>query len=154
IELKERKLRIEDALQATSAAVEEGIVPGGGVALLRAASVLEKLKGDDADEQRGIDIIKNVLSAPLKQIAENAGEDGAVVASKCSGNLGYNAKTGEYVDMIKSGIIDPVKVTRLALTNAASVGTMLITTEAVVADIPDEKNTPPMAPDMGMGGMM
>ncbi|HAM37649.1 TPA: molecular chaperone GroEL, partial [Patescibacteria group bacterium] len=116
--------------------------------------VLEKVKLEDVDEQMGIEILRSALSEPLKQIAENAGEDGAVVASKCSGNLGYNAKTGEYVDMIKSGIIDPVKVTRLALTNAASVGTMLITTEAVVADIPDEKNTPPMAPDMGMGGMM
>jgi chaperonin GroEL len=153
-EAKEKRQRIEDAINATRAAIEEGVVAGGGLALHNTLAVLESVKLDDVDEQIGIEILKSVLSEPLKQIAENAGEDGAVVASKCSGNLGYNAKTGEYVDMIKSGIIDPVKVTRLALTNAASVGTMLITTEAVVADIPEEKNTSPMSPDMGMGGMM
>jgi chaperonin GroEL len=153
-EAKEKKDRITDAIHATRAALEEGVVAGGGLALHNVLPVLEKIKLEDVDEQMGIEILRSAVSEPLKQIAENAGEDGAVVASKCAGEIGYNAKTGEYVDMIKSGIIDPVKVTRLALTNAASVGTMLITTEAVVADIPDEKGHAPMSPDMGMGGMM
>jgi chaperonin GroEL len=153
-EAKEKRDRVQDAISATRAAIDEGVVAGGGLALHNTMSVLEGVKLEDLDEQIGIEILKSVLSEPLKQIAENAGEDGAVVASKCSGNTGYNAKTGEYVDMIKSGIIDPVKVTRLALVNAASVGTMLITTEAVVADLPEEKGSAPMAPDMGMGGMM
>ena len=154
VEAKEKKQRIEDAINATRAAIDEGIVAGGGLALHNAKAVLNDLKLDDVDEQMGIEILKSVLSEPLKQIAENAGEDGAVVAANCHDSMGYNAKTGEYVDMIKSGIIDPVKVTRLALVNAASVGTMLITTEAVVADLPEEKDKAPMAPDMGMGGMM
>ncbi len=154
VEAKEKKQRIEDAINATRAAIDEGIVAGGGLALHNAKAVLNDLKLDDVDEQMGIEILKSVLSEPLKQIAENAGEDGAVVAANCHDSMGYNAKTGEYVDMIKSGIIDPVKVTRLALVNAASVGTMLITTEAVVADLPEEKEKAPMAPDMGMGGMM
>lgn len=154
VEAKEKKQRIEDAINATRAAIDEGIVAGGGLALHNAKSVLNDLKLDDVDEQMGVEILKTVLSEPLKQIAENAGEDGAVVAANCHDNTGYNAKTGEYVDMIKTGIIDPVKVTRLALVNAASVGTMLITTEAVVADLPEEKDKAPMAPDMGMGGMM
>ncbi len=153
-EAKEKKMRIEDAINATRAALEEGVVAGGGLALHNAQSVLKDVKLEDIDEQVGIDILKSVLSEPLKQIAENAGEDGAVVAANCSGKLGFNAKTGEYVNMIEAGIIDPVKVTRLALVNAASVGTMLITTEAVVAEIPEEKNKTPMSPDMGMGGMM
>lgn len=154
VEAKEKKQRIEDAINATRAAIEEGVVAGGGLALHNAKAVLDTIKLEDVDEQIGIEILKTVLSEPLKQIAENAGEDGAVVAANCHDGMGYNAKTGEYVDMIKSGIIDPVKVTRLALVNAASVGTMLITTEAVVADIPDEKEKSPMNPDMGMGGMM
>lgn len=153
-EAKEKKMRIEDAINATRAALEEGVVAGGGLALHNAKSVLKDVKLEDIDEQVGIDILKSILSEPLKQIAENAGEDGAVVAANCSGKLGYNAKTGEYVNMIEAGITDPVKVTRLALVNAASVGTMLITTEAVVAEIPEEKNKTPMSPDMGMGGMM
>mgnify|MGYP000882298126 FL=1 len=153
-EAKEKKMRIEDAINATRAALEEGVVAGGGLALHNAKSVLNDVKLEDVDEQVGIDILKSVLSEPLKQIAENAGEDGAVVAANCSGKLGFNAKTGEYVDMIEAGITDPVKVTRLALVNAASVGTMLITTEAVVAEIPEEKSKAPMSPDMGMGGMM
>lgn len=153
-EAKEKKMRIEDAINATRAALEEGVVAGGGLALHNAKSVLKDVKLEDIDEQVGIDILKSILSEPLKQIAENAGEDGAVVAANCSGKLGYNAKTGEYVNMIEAGITDPVKVTRLALVNAASVGTMLITTEAVVAEIPEEKNKAPMSPDMGMGGMM
>ncbi len=153
-EAKEKKMRIEDAINATRAALEESVVAGGGLALHNAKSVLNDVKLEDVDEQVGIDILKSILSEPLKQIAENAGEDGAVVAANCSGKLGFNAKTGEYVDMIEAGITDPVKVTRLALVNAASVGTMLITTEAVVAEIPEEKSKAPMSPDMGMGGMM
>lgn len=153
-EAKEKKMRIEDAINATRAALEEGVVAGGGLALHNAQSVLKDVKLEDIDEQVGIDILKSVLSEPLKQIAENAGEDGAVVASNCSGKVGFNAKTGEYVNMIEAGIIDPVKVTRLALVNAVSVGTMLITTEAVVADIPEEKPKAPIGSDMGMGGMM
>jgi len=155
IEAKEKKARIDDALNATRAAIEEGVVAGGGLALHNAKKVLDKVKLEDADEQLGIEILKSVLSEPLKQIAENAGKDGAVVAAKCTKDTGYNAKTDKYVNMVEEGIIDPVKVTRLALLNAASVGTMLITTEAVVADIKDEKEDIPMPnQNMGMGGMM
>jgi chaperonin GroEL len=139
VEAKEKKMRIEDALNATRAAIEEGVVAGGGLALHNAKKVLDKVKLEDAEEQLGVEILRSVLSEPLKQIVENAGEDGAVIASKCEGSTGYNAKTGEFVDMIKEGIIDPVKVTRLVLTNAVSVASMLITTEAVVAEIPEEK---------------
>ncbi len=153
-EAKEKRMRIEDAINATRAALEEGVVAGGGLALHNAQSVLKDVKLEDIDEQVGIDILKSILSEPLKQIAENAGEDGAVVAANCSGKTGFNAKTGEYVNMIEAGITDPVKVTRLALVNAASVGTMLITTEAIVAEIPEEKSKAPMGSDMGMGGMM
>jgi len=153
VEAKEKKQRIEDAINATRAAIEEGVVVGGGLALHNMQSSLEKVSLSDPDEQLGVDILKNVLSEPLKQIAKNAGKDGAVVASNCHENIGYNAKTDEYVDMVETGIMDPVKVTRLALVNAASVGTMLITTEAVVAEIPEEK--PSQMPDMsGMQGMM
>ena len=157
VEAKEKKMRIEDAINATRAAIEEGVVAGGGLALHNAKKVLEKVKLDDRDEQLGIEILKSILSEPLKQIAENAGEDGAVIAANCKDEIGYNAKTGEYVDMIKEGIIDPVKVTRLALTNAVSVGSMLVTTEAIVADIPDNKegSNPAMGNSMGgMPGMM
>ena len=153
VESKEKKMRIEDAINATRAAIEEGVVAGGGLALHNAKKVLEDVKMDDADEQLGIEILKNILSEPLKQIAENAGEDGAVVAANCKDKIGFNAKTGEYVDMIKAGIIDPVKVTRLALMNAVSVGSMLVTTEAVVADIPEEKDNNEPAMPAGMGGM-
>lgn len=153
IESKEKKMRIEDAINATRAAIEEGVVAGGGLALHNAKKVLEKVKMDDADEQLGIEILKSVLSEPLKQIAENAGEDGAVVAANCKDKTGFNAKTGKYVDMVEAGIIDPVKVTRLALINAVSVGSMLVTTEAVVADIPEEKDDSTPAMPGGMGGM-
>lgn len=153
IESKEKKMRIEDAINATRAAIEEGVVAGGGLALHNAKKVLEKVKMKDADEQLGIEILKSILSEPLKQIAENAGEDGAVIAANCEGKTGFNAKTGEYVDMIEAGIIDPVKVTRLALINAVSVGSMLVTTEAVVADIPEEKDDSASAMPAGMGGM-
>jgi chaperonin GroEL len=153
VEAKEKKQRVEDAINATRAAIEEGVVAGGGLALHNAKISLEDIDLEDIDEQLGIEILRGVLSEPLKQIAENAGQDGAVVAANCKGNTGYNAKTDEYVDMIKEGIIDPVKVTRLALVNGASVGTMLITTEAIVAEI-KEKNDDDMSPGAGgMGGM-
>lgn len=155
VEAKEKKQRIEDAINATRAALEEGVVVGGGLALHNAKSALKGIKLDDPDEQMGIEILKNVLSEPLKQIAENAGEDGAVVAANCSGKTGFNAKTGEYVNMVEAGIIDPVKVTRLVLINAASVGTMLVTTEAVVAEVPEEKERTHIGSEMGgMPGMM
>lgn len=154
VEAKEKKQRVEDAINATRAALEEGVVAGGGLALHNGVKVLEKVKVDDADEQTGLNILKDVMSEPLRQIAENAGQDGAVVAANCSGEKGFNAKTGEYVNLVEAGITDPVKVTRLALVNGASVGTMLITTEAVVADLP-EKEAPAMPGGMGdMGGMM
>ncbi len=160
VEVKERKDRVDDALHATRAAVEEGVVPGGGTALLTATKVLNKVEHANDDQRVGVDIIRRALQAPIRQISENAGEDGAVVAnnvldSKEKG-YGFNAQTGKYVDMIKEGIIDPTKVVRTALQDAASVAGLLITTEAMVADIP-EKDAPAMpggAPDMGgMGGM-
>ena len=154
VEAKEKKMRIEDAINATRAAIEEGVVAGGGLALHNSKKSLEKVKLEDSDEQLGIDILKSVLSESLKQIAENAGADGAVVASECKGNVGFNAKTGEFVDLIEAGIIDPVKVTRLVLTNAVSVASMLVTTEAVVAEIPDEKEHSHANEMGGMPGMM
>ncbi len=156
VEAKEKKQRVEDAVNATRAALEEGVVAGGGLALHNARESLDKVKGIDSDENIGISILRDVLSTPLKQIAHNAGQDGAVVAANCNGNKGYDAKNDKYVDLMEAGIIDPVKVTRLALINGASVGTMLITTEAVVADIPEDKKPEnPMAGGMpGMDGMM
>lgn len=154
VEAKEKKQRIEDAINATRAALEEGVVAGGGLALHNSKSVLDKVVVDDADEKIGIQLLKEVLSEPLKLIAENAGQDGAVVASRCSGKTGYDAKNDKFVDLIAAGITDPVKVTRLALQNGASVATMLITTESVVADLPEEKK-PEMPAGMGDGmGMM
>ena len=164
VEVKERKDRVDDALNATRAAVEEGIVPGGGVALLRATKVLDKLKLDDADQQVGVSIVKRALEAPVRQIAENAGVDGAVVAGKLLENkdakIGFDAQTESYKDLVKAGIVDPTKVVRTALQDAASIAGLLITTEAMVAEKPDDKAAaamPPM-PDMGgmggMGGMM
>jgi chaperonin GroEL len=153
IEAKEKKQRVEDAINATRAAIEEGVVAGGGLALHNAKKVLEDVDLEDIDEQLGIEILRGVLSEPLKQIAENAGQDGAVIAANCSESKGYNAKSDEYVDMIKDGIIDPVKVTRLALVNGASVGTMLITTEAVVAEIKSEEDSVGAGAAAGMGGM-
>ena len=155
VEMKEKKARVEDALHATRAAVEEGIVPGGGVALLRAASAIDrlKLKGDEAI---GADIVKRALQAPIRQIAENAGLDGAVVCEKVRMNEnpeeGFDALTGEYGNMIERGIIDPTKVARTALENAASIAGLLLTTEALVSEIPEEKEEP--APGGGMGGGM
>ncbi len=154
-ELKEKKHRIEDAVSATKAAVEEGIVPGGGVALLWAAQVLEKMQGD-SDEMTGIHIVKRALSSPLYQIAVNAGKDGAVIIHKVlaeKAGIGYDAAKDEFVDMVKAGIIDPKKVTRSALQNAASIAGIFLTTEAAVTDLPEEKPAASMMPGGGMGGM-
>lgn len=156
IELKEKKLRIEDALNATRAALEEGIVPGGGTALLRAIKAIENLKGDDADEETGISIVRNVLTAPLMQIAENAGKKGDVIVDKVLSSddeIGYDAAKDDYVDMIKAGIIDPKKVVRSALENASSVAAIFLTMEAAVSDIPEEKKEAAGADPMGGMGM-
>ena len=153
VEMKEKKDRVDDALHATRAAVEEGIIPGGGVALVRAADALTKLKGDNADETTGIQIVTRAIEEPLRQIVANAGNEGSVVVSKVKegkADYGYNAKKEEFENMFEAGIIDPTKVTRVALENAASVAGMLLTTECVLADIPEE--TPPIPP-MGGGGM-
>jgi chaperonin GroEL len=156
VEVKERKDRVDDALNATRAAVEEGIVPGGGVALARASAILTKLNADNHDQKFGIEMVRKAVQAPLRQIAENAGEDGAVVGGKVLENpsygFGYDAQTGEYKDLIAAGIIDPTKVVRVALQNAASVAGLLITTEAMVAERPD-KRTPATPPMGGMGDM-
>ena len=157
VEVKERKDRVDDALHATRAAVEEGIVPGGGVALARASLILASLKGDNTDQQTGIEIIRRAIQVPLRQISENAGEDGAVIAGKVLENseytFGFDAQSGEYKNMVSAGIIDPTKVVRTALQDAASVASLIITTEAGVTERP-EKKAPMGAPDMGgMGGM-
>jgi chaperonin GroEL len=156
VEVKERKDRVDDALHATRAAVEEGIVPGGGTALLYAARALEGLKGENDDQTRGIDIIRKALQSPVRQIAENAGHDGAVVAGKLidgkDETLGFNAQTEQYENLVKSGVIDPTKVVRAALQDAASVAGLLITTEATIAELPEDKPAPAMAGG-GMGGM-
>ncbi len=160
VEMKEKKARVEDALHSTRAAVEEGIVPGGGVALLRTRAVLEKLKGDNNDQQRGVEILNHALAEPLRQIVANAGdrEPSVVIADvlKAEGNHGYNAATAEYGDMLEMGILDPAKVTRSALQNAASVASLMITTEAMVAELPKEEE-PAHSHSHGvpdMGGMM
>ena len=155
--MKERKDRVEDALHATRAAVEEGIVPGGGVALARASTKLRELKADNNDQHVGVGIVRRALQAPLRQIAENAGQDGAVVAGdvlrKDEYAWGYDAQAGEYKDLVAAGIIDPTKVVRTALQDAASVAALLITTEAMVAERPEKKAAPAGAPGGGMGGM-
>jgi chaperonin GroEL len=158
VEMKEKKDRVDDALHATRAAVEEGIVPGGGVAYIRTSSVLEKLKGDNYDEQTGISIVSRAIEEPLRQIIANAGGEGAVVVQKVregKADFGYNARTEKYENLYKAGVIDPTKVTRVALENAASVAGMLLTTECVISDLPEE-NPAPMPPGGmgGMGGMM
>jgi len=159
VEVKERKDRVEDAMHATRAAVEEGVLPGGGVALLYAAKVLDRIEPANDDQRVGIDIVRRALKMPVRQIAENAGVDGAVVVGKLSEkrNLtrGYDAQEGKYVNMLKAGIIDPTKVVRTALQDAASIAGLLVTTEAMVAEIPEEKGAAPAGrPDMGgMGGM-
>jgi chaperonin GroEL len=157
VEMKEKKDRVDDALHATRAAVEEGIVAGGGVALLRAKNVLANLKSENADEATGIQIVSRAVESPLRTIIENAGLEGSVVVAKVSegkGNFGYNAKTDEYVDMLKAGIIDPKKVTRVALENAASVAGMILTTECALVDIKEENAGGGMPMGGGMPGMM
>jgi chaperonin GroEL len=157
VEVKEKKDRVDDALNATRAAVEEGIVPGGGVALMRALKTLEGLKPGNDDQRVGINIVRRALQAPARQIAENAGEDGAVVAGKILDSkdysFGYNAQTGEYGDLVKQGVIDPAKVVRTALQDAASVAGLLVTTEAMVAEKPKPKTPPAMPHGGGMGDM-
>jgi chaperonin GroEL len=154
VEVKERKDRVDDALHATRAAVEEGILPGGGVPLLRAIKALEKLKGENEDERHGIEIVKRALSWPTRQIAINAGDDGSIVVGKIlekdSYAYGYDAQTGEFGNLISKGIIDPTKVVRTALQDAASVAGLLVTTEAMVAEIPRKKSAPTV-PGVGAG---
>jgi len=159
VEMKEKIARVEDALHATRAAVEEGVVPGGGTALIRAVAAIADLKGDNEDQNAGITIARRAMEAPLRQIVANAGDEPSVVADKVKqgkGNFGYNAATGVYGDMLEMGILDPAKVTRTALQAAGSIAGLMITTEAMVADLPEDK--PAAGPDMGgmggMGGMM
>ena len=155
VEMKEKKDRVEDALNATRAAVEEGFVPGGGVAYVRAAEALKNLKGENEDETTGIHIVARALEEPLRQIAANAGVEGSVIIQKIregKDDFGYNARTGEYVNMYEAGVIDPTKVSRVALENAASVAGMFLTTECAIVDIPEKEQAP--APGAGMGGMM
>jgi len=157
VEMKEKKARVEDAMHATRAAVEEGIVPGGGVALVRTISALETLDSDDPSEQVGADIVRRAVEEPLRQIAKNAGQEDSVIVARVKeegGNIGYDALRDEFGDMFEAGVIDPTKVVRVALQNASSISSLMITTEALVADIPEE--APPMPagpPDGGMGGM-
>jgi chaperonin GroEL len=154
-EMKEKKARVEDALHATRAAVEEGIVAGGGVALLRAQKALENIKNLEADEKVGVQIVRRAVEEPTRQLADNAGREGALVVEevkKRKGNEGYDVTADEYTDLVKAGIVDPTKVTRTALQNAASIAGLLLTTEALVTEIPEKEKTPPMPPG-GMGGM-
>ena len=161
VEMKEKKARVEDALHSTRAAVEEGVVPGGGSALIRCLEAVEKVVGDNDDQNVGINIARKAFEAPLRQIVSNAGEESSVIVANVKdgeGSYGFNAATGEFGDMIDMGILDPAKVTRTAIQAAGSVAGMMITTEAMVTDIPkDDAPVPPM-PDMGgmggMGGMM
>ena len=157
VEVKERKDRVDDALHATRAAVEEGIVPGGGGALARASLILAKLQGENDDQRFGIEIVRKALQTPLRQIAENAGEDGAVISGKTLDkddySYGFDAQGGEFKDLVQAGIIDPTKVVRTALQNAASVAGLLVTTEAMVAERP-EKKAAGMPHGSGMGGGM
>jgi chaperonin GroEL len=155
-ELKEKKARVEDALHATRAAVEEGIVPGGGVALIRAQSALDRIRGTE-DEKTGVDIVRRALEEPIRLIAQNAGAEGSIVVAKVreskDRNYGYNAQTDSYEDLVKAGVIDPTKVTRTALQNAASIAGLLLTTECVVAERPEPKSALAGPPGGGMGGM-
>ncbi|MFI4884098.1 MAG: chaperonin GroEL, partial [Steroidobacterales bacterium] len=157
IEMKEKKARVEDALHATRAAVEEGVVPGGGVALIRVLKALDKLEGANEDQTVGVRILARSIEEPLRQIVDNAGEDAAVILNKIKegkGTYGYNAASGEFGDLIEQGILDPTKVTRLALQNAASVSGLLLTTEVMVAEAPkDEEHSHGGMPPGGMGGM-
>jgi chaperonin GroEL len=154
-EMKEKKARVEDALHATRAAVEEGIVAGGGVALLRAQKALDNVKNLEGDEKVGVAIVRRAVEEPTRQLADNAGREGALVVEevkKRKGNEGYDVANDEYTDLVKAGIVDPTKVTRTALQNAASIAGLLLTTEALVTEIPEKEKTPPMPPG-GMGGM-
>jgi chaperonin GroEL len=154
-EMKEKKARVEDALHATRAAVEEGIIPGGGVAFLRSLTSLDNIKCDE-DEMVGVNIIRKALEEPIRQISQNAGFEGSVVVNKVAaekGAYGFNAQTNTYEDLLKAGVIDPTKVTRCALENAASIAGLLLTTEAVVVDQPEDKKSMPDMPGGGMGGM-
>jgi chaperonin GroEL len=157
VEMKEKKDRVDDALHATRAAVEEGIVPGGGVAYIRAIESLEaKVKGQIADEQTGMAIVRRALEEPIRILTANAGIDGSIVVQKIKegkGDFGFNARTEVYENLFKAGVIDPTKVSRVALENAASIAGMLLTTEAVVADKPEPKGAAPAMPGPGMGGM-
>ena len=156
-EMKEKKARVEDSLHATRAAVEEGVVPGGGVALIRAISALEGLKGENADQNIGIAIVRRAIEEPLRQIAGNGGWEGSVIVNKVkegTGAFGFNARSGEYEDLIKAGVIDPAKVTKTALKNAASIAGLLITTECLIAEKKEAKSAGAGMGDMGgMGGM-
>ena len=159
VEMKEKKDRVDDALHATRAAVEEGIIPGGGVAYIRAASVLDQVDTDNHDEATGVSIVKRAIEEPLRQIVANAGGEGAIIVQKIKegeGNFGYNARTEVFEDLLLAGVIDPTKVSRVALENAASIAGMLLTTECVISDIPEEEGAPAMPAGMpgGMGGMM
>ncbi|MBU2615464.1 MAG: chaperonin GroEL [Elusimicrobia bacterium] len=154
--MKTKKFKVDDAMHATRAGIEEGIVPGGGVALLRCAEALTKVKGDDADEQTGINIVKRALEEPIREIVSNAGVEGSIVIEKIRNqkdvNFGYNAETGEYTDLVKDGVVDPAKVTRTALENATSIAGYLLTTQVIISDIPEKKEKMGMPPG-GMGGM-
>jgi len=155
--MKEKKDRVQDALSATRAAVEEGTVPGGGVAYIRAIEVLEGLKGENEDETTGIEIVKRAIEEPLRQIVVNAGKEGAVIVQKVregKGDFGYNARLDQYENLYETGVIDPAKVTRVALENAASIAGMFLSTECVITDIKEENPTPQMPMGGGMGGMM
>lgn len=157
VEMKEKKDRVDDALAATRAAVEEGIVPGGGVAYIRATDSLEGLKGDNEDQTTGIQIVKRAIEEPLRQIVANAGGEGSVVVNKVresQGAFGYNARDDKYEDMLTAGIIDPTKVSRVALENAASIASMFLTTECVLAEKRSDTPAMPPMPAGGMGGMM
>jgi chaperonin GroEL len=154
-EMKEKKARVEDALHATRAAVEEGIVPGGGVAFIRAQKALDNMKNLEGDEKVGVQIVRRAIEEPTRQLADNAGQEGALIVQEVKarkGNEGYDVATGEYTDLVKAGIVDPTKVTRTALQNAASISGLLLTTEAIVTELPEKEKTPPM-PGGGMGGM-
>src|SRR5881398_1125713 len=154
-EIKEKKARVEDALHATRAAVEEGIVPGGGVAFIRAQKALDNIKGLEGDEKVGVQIVRRAIEEPTRQLADNAGQEGALIVQEVKarkGNEGYDVATGEYADLVKAGIVDPTKVTRSALQNAASISGLPLTTEAIVTELPEKEKTPPM-PGGGMGGM-
>jgi chaperonin GroEL len=157
VEVKERKDRVDDAMHATRAAVEEGILPGGGVALLRAGKVLDKLKGENEDQRHGVEMVKKAISWPARQIAINAGEDGSIVVGKIQEKdtyaYGYDAQTGEFGNLVAKGIIDPTKVVRTALQDAASIAGLLITTEAMVAELPKKQTSAPAMPGGGVGGM-